>query len=202
MCLSKEEGRLRKGQTRKKVKNRTFSFEVKAFRKNELNARNKKKLESSRRKVDIINNTCVRNTVFSISGKFTYTTAASVAILIIKPPTFLFCFIMVFYFFFIFFYSFAFRSKACLIPLFPLYFNNIFLSILFSKSHLTTIAIFNTSEQSSAFSHEYGSWASEPKVRYLKTDLKNVQCNIFGALYRQTRNTLTLLTSEKIFFPH
>jgi hypothetical protein len=28
-----------------------------------------------------------------------------------------------------------------------------------------TIAIFNTSEQSSAFNHEYGSWASEPKAR-------------------------------------
>jgi hypothetical protein len=27
------------------------------------------------------------------------------------------------------------------------------------------IAIFNTSEQSSAFNHEYGSWASEPKAR-------------------------------------
>jgi hypothetical protein len=27
------------------------------------------------------------------------------------------------------------------------------------------ITIFNTSEQSSAFNHEYGSWASEPKVR-------------------------------------
>jgi hypothetical protein len=37
MCLSKEEGRLRKEQTRKKVKNRTFSLEVKAFRKDELN---------------------------------------------------------------------------------------------------------------------------------------------------------------------
>jgi hypothetical protein len=27
------------------------------------------------------------------------------------------------------------------------------------------IAIFNTSEQSSAFNHEYESWASEPKAR-------------------------------------
>jgi hypothetical protein len=27
------------------------------------------------------------------------------------------------------------------------------------------ITIFNTSEQSSAFNHEYGSWASEPKAR-------------------------------------
>jgi hypothetical protein len=37
MCLSKEERRLRKEQTREKVKNRTFSLEVKAFRKDELN---------------------------------------------------------------------------------------------------------------------------------------------------------------------
>jgi hypothetical protein len=27
------------------------------------------------------------------------------------------------------------------------------------------IAILNTSEQSSAFNHEYGGWASEPKAR-------------------------------------
>jgi hypothetical protein len=32
----------------------------------------------------------------------------------------------------------------------------------FKKSK--TIAIFNTSEQSSAFNHEYGSWASELKA--------------------------------------
>jgi hypothetical protein len=30
---------------------------------------------------------------------------------------------------------------------------------------MDAIAIFNTSEQSSAFNHEYASWASEPKAR-------------------------------------
>jgi hypothetical protein len=37
---------------------------------------------------------------------------------------------------------------------------------------------------------------------FLKTDLKNLQYNIFGAPYRQTRKTFTLRTSEKIYFPH
>jgi hypothetical protein len=39
------------------------------------------------------------------------------------------------------------------------------------------IAISNTSEQSSAFNHEYGSWAAEPKAR-----TPNVQVQIRQAL--------------------
>jgi hypothetical protein len=35
-----------------------------------------------------------------------------------------------------------------------------------------------------------------------KNRLKNFQYNIFGALYPQTLKTFTLLTSEKILFPH
>jgi ribosomal protein L19E len=34
-----------------------------------------------------------------------------------------------------------------------------------AEVHVKITAIFNTSEQSSAFNHGYGSWASEPKAR-------------------------------------
>jgi hypothetical protein len=41
----------------------------------------------------------------------------------------------------------------------------IFSYIFFSRNFpFVLIAIFNPSEQSSAFNHEYGSWASEPKA--------------------------------------
>jgi hypothetical protein len=41
--------------------------------------------------------------------------------------------------------------------------------------HKRKIATLNTSEQSSAFNHEYGSWASEPKARPQPNEFRRLQ---------------------------
>jgi hypothetical protein len=43
------------------------------------------------------------------------------------------------------------------------------------------MAIFNTSEQSGAFNHEYGRWASEPKAR--TPTVRECIISVFSSLY-------------------
>jgi hypothetical protein len=65
------------------------------------------------------------------------------------------------------------------------------------------IAIFNTSEQSGAFNHEYGSWASEPKAR-TPTIQENIIkilllfiINIISSLVIQLPSLLTIFSEQK-----
>jgi hypothetical protein len=75
--------------------------------------------------------------------------------------------------------------------------------VLLNVLHFSSIriAIFNTSEQSSAFNHEYGSWASEPKARQ-PYEIEKTFSTTYLAPSIHKLKTFTLLTSEQISFPH
>jgi hypothetical protein len=65
------------------------------------------------------------------------------------------------------------------------------------------IAIFNTSEQSSAFNHEYVSWASEPKARtptvqVIKCTFAHTCCLIFSMIKKNFSTTYLAPSIHKL----